>query len=104
MQKYQVLIYPKAQKDIEDIYDYILLELCSKSAADNLMKKIYEGLERISIVPFSCPLINIPLSAEKNLRKLIIDKYIIFYYPDSDTEIIKVIRVLYGMMNYKDIL
>jgi len=38
------------------------------------------------------------------LRKLLVNNYIIFYKINEENQSVEVIRVLYGMMNFKDIL
>ncbi len=51
-----------------------------------------------------CPLVNSSLIKDKTLRKLIVKNYIIFYRPLNSNKEIQVVRVLYGMMDYENIL
>ena len=41
---------------------------------------------------------------KKNIRKLLIDNYIAFYEVDDIKKEIRIIRVMYGMQNYIDVL
>lgn len=104
MSKYKIFIYPKAQIDMENIFDYINSELSSPKAANDMIDKFEKALDNISLFPESCPYTNNEAIIDKEIRKLIVDNYIIFYKEDKETRQISVIRVIYGMRNYVDIL
>ena len=55
-------------------------------------------------MPNSCPLVNNEYVKDKTLHKLIVNNYIIFYRVKDENQTIEVVRVLYGMMNFKEIL
>ena len=103
-EKYKLEIFPKAERDLEDIFEYIATELYSKEAARNLIEKFWDNLERIRIFPLSCPLTCNEAIFDKSLRKLVVSNYIIFYRVHEKVKAIQVIRILYGMQNYFDIL
>jgi len=102
--KYEYVIYPKAKEDMESIFDYINDSLKSPKSAYNMIDSFQKAIENICIFPLSCPLINNEAVADKHLRKLIVDNYIIFYKPNEKEKKIEIIGVLYGMRNMADIL
>ncbi len=102
--KYTLHIYPKAIQDIDGILDYIANQLHNPTAAIKLIDDFESALETVCAMPLCCPLANNEYVKEKNLRKLIVNNYIVFYRAKAETEQIEVLRVLYGMMNFKDIL
>ena len=102
--KYSLYIYPQAAKDLENIFDYICNELHNPAAAYGQIDDFAKALETVCFMPLSCPLVNNEYTKERNLRKLIVNNYIVFYRAKEETERIEVLRVLYGMMNFKDIL
>ena len=103
-ERYGLEIFPKAEQDMEDIFSYISHEQYVKEAARNLIEKFNNSLERVRIFPSSCPLARNESILDKSLRKLIVENYIIFYRIHESKKAIQVIRVLYGMQNYNDIL
>ena len=102
--KYSLFIYPHAAKDLESIFDYIYNELHNPTAAYKQIDDFEKALETLCLMPLSCPLVNNEYTKERDLRKLIVNNYIVFYRAKAETERIEVLRVLYGMMNFKNIL
>lgn len=97
--KLQLVIFPLAQADLEQIFDYIAVELCNPTAAIKLINDFENGFDLVCQFPESCPLINNEYVNDKSLRKLIVNNYIAFYRVKNNQ--IQVIRVLYGMRNYE---
>ena len=102
--KYRITIEKYAQKDIESIYNYICTNLVNKEAAIKLLNKINEKFDTIALFPKSAPLLNNDYVTNKNIRKLLIDNYIAFYEVDDINKEIRIIRIIYGMQNYIDVL
>lgn len=101
---YKINIFPKAAQDMEGIFDYIAETLCNKAAAIKQINDFETALLRVGQMPESCSLVSNEYVKEKTLRKLIVNSYIIFYRANKKEKEIEVVRVLYGMMNYIDIL
>jgi toxin ParE1/3/4 len=77
--RYSLFIYPMAEEDMERIFEYISKDLYAPESAIKLINKFYTALENVRSFPFSFPLtLNIALR-DKNIRKLCIESYIIFY-------------------------
>lgn len=100
--KYQLKIFPMAQLDMEQIFDYIAVELCNPTAAIGQINDFEKAFDNVCTFPESCPYINNEYVKEKSLHKLIVNNYIAFYRV-RDNEI-QVVRVLYGMRNYEALL
>lgn len=100
--KFNLNIFPLAQNDMENIFKYIAVDLASPTAANNLIDDFENAFENIRLFPESCPFIQNEYVKDKTLRKLVVNNYIVFYKVE-DFEI-QVVRVIYGMRNYKDLL
>ncbi len=102
--KYSIIIEKYAQKDLESIYNYISNNLVNKDAAIKLLNKIIDKFDTVALFPKSAPLINNEYVKNKNIRKLLVDNYIAFYEVDDIYKEIRIIRIMYGMQNYIDVL
>ena len=102
--KYSLYIYPLAAKDMECIFDYIANELQNPDAAVSQMENFEKLFDTVCFAPLSCPLINNEFVKDSSLRKLIVNNYIAFYRPNAERERIEIVRVLYGMMDFKNLL
>ena len=100
--KYELKIFPLAQLDMEQIFDYIAVELCNPSAAMKQINDFEKAFENICIFPESCPYIKNEYVKDKSLRKLVVNNYIAFYRFKNDE--VQIVRVLYGMRNYESLL
>ena len=99
---YQLKIFPLARLDMEQIFDYIAVELCNPAAAVGQIDDFEKAFENVCLFPESCPRINNEYVKDKSLRKLIVNNYIAFYRI-KDNEV-QVVRVLDGMRDYENLL
>ena len=89
---------------MEDIFSYIANELKNPIAAANLVEKFYKKIDDLRYFPSSCAKINNLAVKNNNLRKAIVENYIIFYNANENAKTIEIVRVLNGMTNYQEIL
>jgi addiction module RelE/StbE family toxin len=101
--EFTLKLTPKAEDDLDDIFNYISTELKAENAAENLMEKIEHGIMRLKEFPLSgSRVLEEPLNL-KGYRKLVIDNYIVFHIVDEVGKMVIVMRVLYGASNYNNI-
>ncbi|MBQ4563736.1 MAG: type II toxin-antitoxin system RelE/ParE family toxin [Lachnospiraceae bacterium] len=100
--KYRLRIFPLAQHDMEQMFDYIAIELCNPTAAIGQINDFEKAFENVCAFPESCAYINNEYVKDKSLRKLVVNNYIAFYRVRNDE--IQVVRVLYGMRNFEALL
>ena len=93
---WKVTIAELARDDLINIKKYIKFGLQSPNAADKLIKKIKDGIKDLSFMPERNPLCDNEIWRKRGLRKLIIDKYIVFYLSVRATKEVIVITVMYG--------
>jgi len=93
---YKLKITPSAEKDLDQIFSYLINEIENERYARKFKVKLYEGYTQICNLPESCP---ISLQNDK-FRKLNVDKYLVFYQYDKKRKMIIVSRIFHGMMDY----
>lgn len=100
MEKCEVELLPAAYSDLDEIFDYIVVD--NPQAAEIILDNIMQALRRLEDLPHSgAPLID--RSLEKfNFRMVIVEPYIAFYrFVDNK---VYVYRVLHGARNYPHLL
>ena len=100
MAKFNIKFLPEAYKDLDSIFDYILLE--SPDNADNMLDKIMKSIQILEDYPFSNIIIEHKLLIYYNFGALIVKPYIVFYRVIDKN--VFIYRVLHGAMDYVDIL
>ncbi|SCZ79014.1 type II toxin-antitoxin system RelE/ParE family toxin [Acidaminobacter hydrogenoformans] len=102
--RYTIRLTPIADQDIEEISDYIAYELKNEIAAVDFLKKLEHQILRLEEFPMSCELVTEKLLRLKGYRKLLVNNYIVFYIVDEQKREVDIVRVLYAMRAYKDLL
>lgn len=100
----KLLFSPEAKQDLISITDYISDELCNPSAARNLTENIFSALSGACAFPDSGLKVNNEYIKDKSVKKLVVDNYLVFYKIIESRDALLVLRIIYGMQNYKDIL
>ena len=68
------------------------------------MKRIIDSVESLNDMPMRYPLYDKEPWHSKGLRKMVVDNYPVFYFPDKDAKEVVVYHVFYGRRNLEEIL
>ncbi len=93
---YSVIYSPQALKDMDAIYSYISGDLLSAKAALRIIGKIEDQVENLAMFPESHPKVEWEPWASEGVRKVPVEKFIIYYRPDESTKILRISRIVYG--------
>ena len=101
---YTIEYLPIAKSDMVDIAKYIGVKLENPEAAERLAEKMIEAAEKLTDMPYKCP-VYIPVKPLRHeYRKLIVQNYIMFYWVDEDKKRITIARVVYSGRYYENLL
>ncbi len=101
---YTIEYLPIAKSDMVDIAKYIGVKLENPEAAERLAEKMIEAAEKLTDMPYKCP-VYIPVKPLRHeYRKLIVQNYIMFYWVDEDKKLITIARVVYSGRDYENLL
>ena len=95
MEKYEVMLYPKAYRDIEDIYAYIALEKLAPENAQGQTDRIWDAIDTLETFPQSHQDRLVGRYAGKGYKQLLIDNYVAIIKIDEKKKIVYVITVQY---------
>lgn len=100
MGKYDIKLLPAAYSDLDEIFDYIMVD--SPTAAASILDHIMKSLHRLEEYPLSgTPLLERSL-VKFNFRMIIVNPYIVFYrFIDNK---VFIYRILHGAKNYPNLL
>ncbi len=97
MKQYVVRITDSALADMEEIYNYIAIQLQAPENAMGQYNRIAETIEGLNVFPERVKLVESEPEQIMGLRQLVIDNYSVFYVIE-DMDVI-VTRVLYSAMD-----
>jgi addiction module RelE/StbE family toxin len=96
--KYQ--LFPKAKEDLEAIFSYISIEQREPEAALKLIYKFETKFEELCDFPKAYPLIFNLNIQHKNLRKCLIENYLIVYLYKEKKDVVEIVRVLHTKKDF----
>lgn len=94
---------PKAQKDLDDIWDYIEHKLYNPDAARRVVNGILDRIDQLGDFPKTGAELEFSDGIRSGYRFVIFEKYIIFYRIGAES-VIYIDRILYGARDYWQIL
>ena len=104
MKKYIVEVSEVAEQDLENIISYLRYNLAGDIIADKykiLFKQEFKNLENVAA---SMHILNEDLTGHKNIRKINVRNYIIFYTIDEENNKAFVLRIGHAFMDWEEYL
>ena len=93
---YEVTLTPEAKHDLREIYRYIAVELQSEKNANGQLNRLEENILKLDEMPERFRVYDREPWRSRNLRVMPVDHYLVFYIPDYQSQIVTVVRVMYG--------
>lgn len=93
---YRVSYSPEARNDLKDLYAYIAYELQSPATAKNQVNRIRKEVRSLAFMPLRCVLVDWEPWKSLEMRRMLVDHFVVFYTVDSDARTVTIIRIVYG--------
>lgn len=94
MKQYKVQITDKALADMEEIYNYIAIQLQAPENAIGQYNRIAKAIEALNMFPKKVRLMESEKERAMGLRQLVVDNYSVFFVIRNERVI--VMRILYS--------
>lgn len=101
MKKYIVEFSEIAEQDLENIIAYLRHSLAGDIIADKYKLLFKQKLKDLENVAGSMPILNEELTGHKNVRKINVRNYIVFYTVDEEISKALVLRIGHAFMNWE---
>ena len=101
MKKYTVKVSKMAEKDLENIISYIKYDLGEENIAHKYKALFKQHLRKLEYIAGSMPILDEKLTGYKNIRKINVRNYTIFYVADIEESKVYVVRVGHVSMNWE---
>ena len=101
MKKYIVEMSETAEKDLENIISYLRYDLAGDIIADKYKILFKQELKKLVDIAGSMPILEEKLTGHKNIRKINVRNYIIFYIIDENVDKVFVVRIGHAFMDWE---
>ena len=101
MKKYIVEVSETAEKDLENILKYLRYNLAGDIIADKYKILFKQELKNLENIAGSIPILSEDLTGHKNIRKINVRNYIVFYIVDDENSKALVVRIGHAFMDWE---
>ena len=101
MKKYIVELSETAEQDLENIISYLKYDLAGDIIADKYKMLFKQKLSDLENLAGSMPVLDENLTGHKNIRKLNVRNYILFYIIDEEKSKAIVVRIGHTFMDWE---
>ena len=102
--EYSFQFTEKALSDLDEITDYLVNTLGQRPAAQRLIDKTDQEIHVICRYPESGTPVTNEYIRRSDIRKLVIEKYVLYYITDKENQQIIVLRMIYGKRDLESIM
>lgn len=100
MDKYDVKLYARAYRDIDEIYTYVAENLSEPSTALNMVDALEEAIYSLEQMPERGAVRRTGIYAEAGYRQLFVKNYVIIYRVLKEEKEVHVVTVRYAPSNF----
>lgn len=102
--EYTVVITETAVEDIATIGEHITDVLLEAHISEKLIAEFYSSILSLAKMPHRHELIKDRSIVEREIRRIYVEQYIVFYHVRNDENIVQVLRVIYGKRSWIDLI
>lgn len=101
MKKYKIEVSKTAEQDLVNIISYLKYDLAGDIIADKYKILFKQKLKNLEDIAGSMPILSEKLTGHKNIRKVNVKNYIIFYIVDEEKNKVFVLRIGHTFMDWE---
>ena len=94
--KYDYVLTELAESDIDDVFEYIELDLANPDAASDFADELEEKLNELRKTSKSGRLVENEFLKRDDVRRILVGNFIAYYIIDDEKKQIVVLRVVYS--------
>ncbi len=104
MPEFRIVLTARAKRDMLEIHTYIADNLQEQGVADKLLDRIEAEILKLKNMPLRHNINSEEQLDHRNLRKMSVDNYLIFYTVYEKSRTVFVVRVLYARRDWMNLL
>ncbi len=101
---YNYIFTEKAAGDLDEIIKYIREDLSNPTAAKQFYEKVFDLIDKVREFPETGMIVDNEYIADREIHRLLIDNYIMYYKAEETGKRIVIVRIIYGKRNLAEIL
>ena len=96
---YEIIYLPTARKQLEDIVDYIAVELAAPDAALDFIEEVGKATKSLAEMPYRHPIYHTSFALLEEVRWISVKNYKVFYKIFEDEKTVEIRRMLHQLQD-----
>ena len=96
---YEIIYLPTARKQLEDIVDYIAVELAAPDAALDFIEEVGKATKSLAEMPYRHPIYHTSFALLEEVQWISIKNHNVFYKIFEEEKTVEIRRVLHQLQN-----
>ena len=96
---YEIIYLPTARKQLEDIVDYIAVELAAPDAALDFIEEVGKATKSLAEMPYRHPIYHTSFALLEEVRWISVKNYNVFYKIFEEEKTVEIRRVLHQLQD-----
>jgi len=97
---FDVVATVSAERDLAEIHDYLICELCNPQAWNALSEKIQRAYHVLEEQPYAFETCADERLHRKGYRKCVIGSYLFIYRVEAERSTVHIVRFFHGLQDY----
>ncbi|MEE0675424.1 MAG: type II toxin-antitoxin system RelE/ParE family toxin [Ruminococcus sp.] len=98
--KYNVKLYPRAYRDLDEIYSYIAINLAEHGTADNMITELEKAVFSLEQFPERGSIRRIGVYSNQGYRQIFVKNYTIIYRVYKEKQEVHIVTVRYSQSRF----
>ncbi len=98
---WEIKFSEQAREDLSAVYEYIAYNLLAPETAGRQIEKILNFIQALDEMPMRYALYEYEPWRSQGLRAFSVNNYIVFYLPKKETNVVNIVRIVYGKRDLK---
>ena len=94
--KYTVKLYPRAYRDLDEIYSYIAINLTEPETADKMLIALENAIYSLEQFPERGSIRRVGAYADQDYRQIFVKNYTVIYRVRTDKQEVHIVTVRYA--------
>ena len=99
MKRGGIIYLPTARKQLEDIVDYIAVELAAPDAALDFIEEVGKATKSLAEMPYRHPIYHTSFAVLEEVRWISVKNYNVFYKVFEEDKTVEIRRVLHQLQD-----
>ena len=104
MDSYQINYSEEAVQDLQEIFEYISVDLMEPQTARSQVKRIREKIRSLDVFPERCKAVDWEPWDKQGIRQMPVDNFVVYFLIYDKEKAVQIVRIFYGKRDIPNVI